>query len=324
MNPNVRIARPAELEQLGELVLAANPHLTDRIANFRKHGYYWHDVVPVVCEVQGQLASCACIFKRSLRVGETEAAFCGIGAVATHPNFRRRGLATDVLEKCETLMAGWGVEVSVLFCSIVDFYAQQGWSAVEDRMAEFDMPSNAGPVDFGDYGVRPIQLDEISGPLRAIADSQSAIPRNPETWRQYASWRKEDPDLIFGASVDHELVAYVRGKRTGPGEFRLLDAAWLPDHGRAMMSLLRMQAELVNGNSRARCRVFLSPEHPLCALLEAAGMRVGWRQIPPEMGVMMVKSIRAGGGAGRGHLQREAFDSAMPWRPRSWWGIDRF
>ena len=54
------------------------------------------------------VCSCVRVFVRELRVGGTWTALGGIGEVATHPEFRGRGLATQLLDSAVQYMADKG------------------------------------------------------------------------------------------------------------------------------------------------------------------------------------------------------------------------
>lgn len=92
----LRTAKVEESAEVANLILSANPHLGERIRRFLAAGGQWHDAAPVVCEVDGRLWSCAVVFRREIWTRSARASFGGIGAVATHPAARGRGLRDSI------------------------------------------------------------------------------------------------------------------------------------------------------------------------------------------------------------------------------------
>src|SRR5689334_14501221 len=114
-----------------DVILAANPHLTERIEHFRNQGALWWEATSVVACADEKIVSTAVIFRRSLWTPNGFARFGGIGAVATQPEYRNRGLAAAVIGKCEEILQSEGIAAGILFCSIVPFYERLGWRVVQ-------------------------------------------------------------------------------------------------------------------------------------------------------------------------------------------------
>jgi predicted acetyltransferase len=87
----------------------------------------------VMGRLGGRLVSQIGIVDRTVHVGEQSLSIAGVGGVATHPQFRRRGF-TDVLLQTavEQMRQHHAYDFAMLFCSdhMVHYYTQRGFSQV--------------------------------------------------------------------------------------------------------------------------------------------------------------------------------------------------
>jgi len=74
-----------------------------------------------------QPVSSIAIFPSTVRAGAYELRVGGINGVATHPDFRRRGLAGTVLRDVHQRLLDDGCDVGLLSTGIVDWYRRFGW-----------------------------------------------------------------------------------------------------------------------------------------------------------------------------------------------------
>ncbi len=58
---------------------------------------------------------------------ETALKVGAIGSVATHPDYRRQGLASQVLRECETALREKGCQISLLWSQVPDLYRRNGY-----------------------------------------------------------------------------------------------------------------------------------------------------------------------------------------------------
>jgi predicted acetyltransferase len=80
-----------------------------------------------------RLVSQVCLHKREILVGEEPVRVAGVGGVATHPAFVRRGFASQVLRDCVPWMRDeLAVPFGLLLCAeeLKSFYARCGWQEV--------------------------------------------------------------------------------------------------------------------------------------------------------------------------------------------------
>ena len=335
--PQARVAAPGEMGAVADVIRLANPHREARISTFLATGARWHAAMPIVCEESGQIVSCACVFHRCVWTRRGQASFGGIGALSTLPEARNRGYATRVMEACEEHLRKRGCSTALLFCTIVDFYMRRGWSAVPEDWVEFALPERAGARRAPPYCLSQVDAAGIPAAIRELCDrageaTGSALVRSEGVWDEYGRWPREDPDLFWAASADDRPVAYVRGRRSG-GRLELLEATCLEGHEVALPVLLDQQREVLAGRNHVPFHAFLATEHPLTGLLNDAGVDLAWRTSAVDTGTMMIKDLRDAAPAGRprpetaptrGSLVTDDFDDGLPWRPRTWWGVDRF
>jgi GNAT superfamily N-acetyltransferase len=292
------VTRPAEHENreaVLDVILAANPHLHGRVKRFRSLGVPWCDATAVVCDGGGRIASTAVIFRRSVWTRWGAARVGGIGAVATRPEMRGRGFASAALAKCEWILRSEGFRTGVLFCTIVAFYERLGWRVVPEPPLPAITTWRADvPVQ-----IRRMDLEADWRMLSGLYDrvKTGAVLRDEELWREYASWVREDPELLFGAFWGSDLVAYVRGRRSPEG-LELLEMTALPDFTSVIASLVQAQLKIVGSTIVAT---------------------------PPSR--MMTKDLQAEPHSPEENtvwLDPNTLVNDVPWQPRVWWPADHF
>jgi GNAT superfamily N-acetyltransferase len=84
------------------------------------------DNIRIICR-DGVVVSSAAIYPNTVRTPRGEIRVGGINAVVTHPDFRRYGLATAVMEDAAAKMRADGLHVGLLGTGIVDWYRKLAW-----------------------------------------------------------------------------------------------------------------------------------------------------------------------------------------------------
>ncbi len=132
---------PQEKQQLENLFATAFP--PDDI------DYEWAEADWYVLVHEGmELVSTLEIVEREAVVGGTPVTLGGIGGVATHPNWRRRGFAEAGLKVAHSfLRRRLAVDYGLLICSeqLVPYYGKLGWRVVEGPML---IAQSSGPVTY--------------------------------------------------------------------------------------------------------------------------------------------------------------------------------
>ena len=285
---------PAALERNAEVLAVierANPHLSRRFLRFRESGARWHDAIAITANADEVIASAAVIFRRAVWTPSGPALLGGIGAVATLPEMRCRGLATALLAECEAFLASEGYELAVLFCSIPPFYERQGWRPVVEP--ELRLPASA---DVSGWDLRCINMNSIPDDIRTLYSSAAtgALVRDSGIWHEYSAWIREDPDLFWAAFDNGCLRGYARARRSGDA-IEVVEATCAPSYEMALSALLRKQLTIASTSTllRPSTTMMIKPLFPACR-------------------------------SDRRMLAAADFEKGLPWQTRIWWPIDRF
>ena len=160
--------------------------------------------------------SCVQIFEKHIRAGDITLPLGGIGSVATDPDFRSGGLASDLMRRQTLVMQQRGYALGLLFTGRFTFYEPLGWVQCKLPQVAVHRPASlaSGPAKLRSF--RPSDLPRV----RALYDHYSGnlcgtTLRNDAYWAgqlRYAG----NPDERFGvAEVDGEIVAYARAAKIG-------------------------------------------------------------------------------------------------------------
>ena len=160
------------------------------------------------------------LFTRSIRApGGTALALGGIGSVATHPEFERRGIATALLHRAGAEMRRRGTALSLLFSDRVAFYERLGWQQVTHpvwvlRWSEPTPDGRAGRVR---------ELRETDLPALRSIYAEFNAGRPGTTLRDESYWRGQ---LAFAGNPE-ERVRVIEAGGTPVAYARRIDFAGL-------------------------------------------------------------------------------------------------
>ncbi|MBN6186637.1 GNAT family N-acetyltransferase [Aneurinibacillus sp. BA2021] len=90
-----------------------------------------------VASVEGHLAAAVQVFPFDIWCGEKIVSVAGIGNVATHPDYRGRGLTHHILRHQLPWMKEKRYDLSLLFTGIPKFYEKLGWVPVQEAVHTF-------------------------------------------------------------------------------------------------------------------------------------------------------------------------------------------
>jgi len=85
----------------------------------------------------GRLVSQLGVLNRTIYIGGQSLSIAGIGGVATHPEFQRRGFAANVLQAAaEQMRRLGGYDFAMLYCDpkLIPFYAKSGYRQALNRI----------------------------------------------------------------------------------------------------------------------------------------------------------------------------------------------
>jgi GNAT superfamily N-acetyltransferase len=165
----------------------------------------------------GRVVSSVGIHPTTVRTPRGDVSVGGINGVATHPDFRRHGLATATLADAHAKMRQNGHHIGLLGTGIQDYYRKLGWeSAGRQRRFVFDRGNTAFLADPHGLDVteewRP-RLDE----LRALRDAEPlGARRSPWLFRLLATRKL---DRVFVARRGGRPVAYAGARGTAVVEY---------------------------------------------------------------------------------------------------------
>ncbi|MEE2776974.1 MAG: GNAT family N-acetyltransferase [Acidobacteriota bacterium] len=222
--------------------------------------------------------SCVQIFDKRIYLFGREVHLGGIGSVATHPDFRGRGLASELLKRSEPRMRDRGMPLALLFTGITRFYSKLGWiRAFMDlnsyrRGAAFRGPAN-------DLSTRRFDDADLAE-VMAIYDQDNAnrpgsTIRNESYWHgqlRYAGAEGEDFRVV---ERDGRIVAYARHLQMAACQ--IMEHASMPGE---LDSLAALIASMTQGRRRLLIR---SPAPALDAALIELGLEVERHRDPAPM-----------------------------------------
>lgn len=200
--------------------------------------------VRIVCH-RGRPVSAVGILSTTVRTPRGTISVGGINAVATHPDYRRLGLATITLEDAQATMRAAGLHVGLLSTGIPNYYRKLGWErAGQQRTFTFDR-RNVTYLPPGDYLAvtedwQP-HLEELNA-LRGAGALGAA-----RTLPDFARLLERKVDRVFVASRNGAVVAYAALKDASVREY-----AGAPQDVAALLHSLFPQAEHLAERTTAR------------------------------------------------------------------------
>jgi predicted N-acetyltransferase YhbS len=184
---------------------------------------------------------CVQIFEKTIRLRGRALRMGGIGSVATHADYRRRGLAEDLMRRSEQRMRERGLPLALLF-GVWGGYARLGWVRIPARQLALHGEAARADLQEG-VSVRPFTEDDLPR-VQALYEAYSAhfdgtTVRDEDYWRgqlRYAGAPGEDFRVAVTGDV---LVAYAR--RVGLGASLAMEFAHAPGQADTLASVLLQQ-----------------------------------------------------------------------------------
>lgn len=121
------------IEALDHLAFSGEAHTDPEFASIEWGSPDWMSLG----FLDGELVSQLCLHKREITVGAQRLWVAGVGGVATHPNWQKRGFAAQVLRATETFMREHlEVPFGLLVCAdeTQPVYARCGWQTVAQAL----------------------------------------------------------------------------------------------------------------------------------------------------------------------------------------------
>jgi predicted N-acetyltransferase YhbS len=188
------------------------------------------------------------IFDKPIRLRGEVVTIGGIGSVATHPDYERRGIATRLLRLAIDDMGARGHALSLLFTGRTSFYERLDWAHIPRPTWTLTRSGTATAETS-----RPFQRDDLARIEQIYADynaaSDSSVVRDRRYWNSQLGYAGEPDEQFRVVERDGSIVAYARqilffgipriiehGSRPGaePELARLIDR-FVPENGALLM-----------------------------------------------------------------------------------------
>jgi predicted N-acetyltransferase YhbS len=278
-----RTLQPDELESWFDHVTLAFEEQENR-QYFVNHWWNdpWRTLETIFVAVDdGRIVSTVRIFLRKIYLrGEEVPAGC-LGEVCTHPDYRRRGLVTRLIQESVTWMRDHGIVISALSTGgSGPFYARLDWQSVPigwgatQVQAGSDLRFDFRPLDLGS--------DEdlmIVSRLHATFGRRFNgifVRDHPDYWRR---WVRTEAGTLWLATQGSEALGYI-AVREHWGRTVAMEYGGLPDAKEVFQALLRHGvAQLGQTSATVWFPAAIAPHMPLCARRVENG--VHYRAIHP-------------------------------------------
>lgn len=221
-----------------------------------------------VCVLDGRIVSALQICRRDVRVGHNTLTMGGIANVATHPEYRGRGYASQLLLDSLMTMAKYSIDFSILFTGIHQFYERAGWCPVPMKRFTGELRQDLPTEESSHYSFRTADWKyEVFKLLPVYQEFNErralTVVRTVDYWKGYSIPR-------FGAPKS-TVIAERKGCVKGYIYFQLDgENCWLHEIG-----FLQGEAEC------ARSLIL-----HVAAQARTAGVRRLWSNLPSESVIM--------------------------------------
>ena len=155
--------------------------------------------------------SCLQIFEKPIRLRAEVVTVGGIGSVATHPRFERRGISTRLLQRAIDDMRDRGHALSLLFTGRTTFYERLDWVQIpRPTWTLTRTPSGPAPVATS----RRFELGDLARIERIYDDynlhTDTTVTRDRRYWISQLGYAGEPDEDFRVVERDGQIVAYAR------------------------------------------------------------------------------------------------------------------
>lgn len=234
-----RALRPEELE-------AWLDHVTSVFTGGRQyfsnhwHNDPWRDPEGIRIAVDnGTIVSTVRVFIRKIFLHGAPITMGGIGEVSTRPEYRRRGIATQLLKDSIRFMESRDIVVSVLFGS-QRIYSIEGWEKVPRYYAKQSFTANrqseseVRPANFGDE-VEVKQLSDLYD--RYARKFNGTLVRDEIAY--WTKWVRTESSNAWVAERDGNIEGYIsvtpREDELSVKEFIVSETSFAGDSGKQLL-----------------------------------------------------------------------------------------
>ncbi|GIV05319.1 MAG: hypothetical protein KatS3mg016_0894 [Fimbriimonadales bacterium] len=156
------------------------------------HDPNWKPAYTRVCALEGKLVAAVQVVRRPVRTANGQMLWmAGIANVATLPEHRGRGYASQLLQDLHRVIDSEDFAFGLLFTGIHDFYGRLGWERLPLPLYE----ATPTPVDVSGWRFRTAEADDLPAIQRwynaFYADHPLTVQRDDAYWRVWTRW--DDP-----------------------------------------------------------------------------------------------------------------------------------
>jgi GNAT superfamily N-acetyltransferase len=293
MTRHIRAARPADMPAAYELLSLCFPDARpDLFRRQTEHDSTFRWRHARVVEVDGAVVGYLRIFDRRMwlrgaRLRGARLRAAGIGSVATHPDYRRRGLATALLRDTLAFLRREGYHLSFLGTEIAaPFYERLGWRIVRQPSHGAPAAEAAGLPERPGLTIRPFVPSDLAAVARiharATRGRTGAVVRSLRYWTDHLSWIDDDPGGFLVATAGRRgIAAFVRSRsERWASTLVVLDAHCRAGAEACLAPLLGALGRYAVGQGLKGVQASLPEGHPLAAAfarLPSAGVTTDTR-----------------------------------------------
>lgn len=161
----------------------------------------------------GRPVSCVQIVRKTIRLRGQSVPLGGIGSVATDPDQRGKGLASELMRRSEQRMRERGMPLGLLFTGRFSFYAPLGWVQIPAHQIAVHR-AGAPPAHPGieRRALQPGDLPEVRALYeRHARDLQGTTVRDEAYWQGQLRYASAPGDGFRVARRAGRVIAYARG-----------------------------------------------------------------------------------------------------------------
>jgi predicted acetyltransferase len=242
----------ASLVRLSAGAFGESVDFWERYYNEEKNPRVDLDLVHVL-EEDGEVRASATVLPLEVFVDGRAAPMGGIAAVATHPAYRRRGFAGELMRAVLRTMRERGMHISMLWPFAHAFYRAYGWELAGEAVAYTLRPTDL-PTSPEQRGVRAYREEDLLRMMELLDGEAAGYPccvrRGEERWRGVLAREGWDAAVYEREGRLEGYILYrVSGWREDREPHRTLavqELVWGTTEGReALISLLAAQDPLV-------------------------------------------------------------------------------
>jgi predicted N-acetyltransferase YhbS len=232
-----------------------------------------------VAKVDGKVVSHVQVFPKLVRLAGAQVWMGGIGGVATDPDYRGKGLASELLKMAIGSMKRRGMETSVLFTGIQDFYRRLGWE-VASGINRYTLSVDKAPSEVPGYSTRPFSREDL-GAVASIYEEQNAnrslsVIRSEEIWdlqlrHPQAPAPPEDLEGFTVAEREGDVVGYARMGSSPEEDCVILESGCRRDHERALEACVGRLSERAKSLGHGQLTTVVPEDHPLALVMRRVG-----------------------------------------------------